>query len=108
MIFFRYVIIRAFRNMKGSLFSNLTTVGIIGFSMLIFSAFSLIAFNLTAFLKVLEEQIAVIAYLKKGTPLNDVGNLLKNARQIGGVETVKYLSPFDAMAFMETKLGEQK
>ena len=108
MIFFRYVILRAFRNMKGSLFPNLTTIGIIGICMLIFSAFSLIAFNLTAFLKVWEDQIAVIAYLKKGTSLNDVERLLKNARQIGGVETVKYLSPFDAMAFMETKLGGQR
>jgi cell division transport system permease protein len=108
MTFLRYVIIRAFRNMKGSLFPNLTTIGIIGISMLIFSAFSLIAFNLGAFLKVWEDKIAVIAYLKKGTPLIDVGKILKNTRQIEGVETVKYLSPFDAMTFMETKLGGQK
>ena len=108
MTFLRYVMIRAFRNMKGSLFPNLTSIGIIGISTLIFSAFSLIAFNLSAFLKVWEDKIAVIAYLKKGTPLNEVGKLLKNTRQVEGVETVKYLSPFDAMAFMEGKLGGQK
>jgi cell division transport system permease protein len=99
---------RALRNMKGNLFPNLTTIAIIGISMLIFSSFSLIAFNLTSFLKIWEDKIEVIAYLKKGIPLNDVEKLLKNTRQLEGIETVKYVSPFDAMAFMESKLGGQK
>jgi cell division transport system permease protein len=94
--------------MKGNLFPNLTTIAIIGISMLIFSSFSLIAFNLTSFLKIWEDKIEVIAYLKKGIPLSDVEKLLKNTRQLEGIETVKYVSPFDAMAFMESKLGGQK
>jgi len=109
MIFFlRYVIRRAFQNMKGNLFPNLTTIAIIGISMLIFSSFSLIAFNLTSFLKMWEDKIEVIAYLRKGTPLSEVEELLRNTRQLEGVETVKYVSPYDAMAFMESKLGSQK
>lgn len=99
---------RALRNMKGNLFPNLTTIAIIGITMLIFSSFSLIAFNLTAFLKIWEDKIEVIAYLKKGIPLSEVEELLKNTRQLEGIETVKYVSPFDAMAFMESKLGGQK
>lgn len=106
--FFRYVMRRAFRNMKGNLFPNLTTIGIIGISMLIFSAFSLIAFNLTSFLKIWEDKIVIITYLKKGISLNVVEGLLKNARQLEGVETVNYVSPFDAMGFMEGRLGHQK
>jgi cell division transport system permease protein len=94
--------------MKGNLFPNLTTITIIGISMLIFSSFSLIAFNLTSFLKIWEDKIEVVAYLKKGIPLSEVEQLLKNTRQLEGVETVKYVSPFDAMAFMESKLGSQK
>jgi cell division transport system permease protein len=109
MIFFlRYVIRRAFQNMKGNLFPNLTTIAIIGISMLIFSSFSLIAFNLTSFLKMWEDKIEVIAYLRKGIPLSEVEELLRNTRQLEGVETVKYVSPYDAMAFMESKLGSQK
>ena len=108
MTFLRYVMIRAFQNMNGSLFPNLTTIGIIGISVLIFSAFSLFALNLSAFLKVWEDKIAVIAYLKKGVPLKEVEKLLKNTRRLEGVETVKYLSPFDAMAFMEGKLDHQR
>jgi cell division transport system permease protein len=109
MIFFlRYVIRRALQNIKGNLFPNLTTIAIIGISMLIFSSFSLIAYNLTSFLKVWEEQIEVIAYLKKGIPAREVEELLKKTRQVEGIETVKYVSPFDAMAFMESKLGGQK
>ncbi len=103
-----YMIRRALRNMKGNLFPNLTTIAIIGITMLIFSSFSLIAYNLTAFLKIWEDKIEVIAYLKKGIPLSEVEELLKNTRQLEGIETVKYVSPFDAMAFMESKLGGQK
>ena len=105
---FLYMIRRALGNMKGNLFPNLTTIAIIGITMLIFSSFSLIAFNLTSFLKVWEDKIEVIAYLKKGIPLSEVEELLKNTRQLEGIETVKYVSPFDAMAFMESKLGGQK
>jgi cell division transport system permease protein len=105
---FLYMIRRALGNMKGNLFPNLTTIAIIGITMLIFSSFSLIAFNLTSFLKIWEDKIEVIAYLKKGIPLSGVEELLKNTRQLEGIETVKYVSPFDAMAFMESKLGGQK
>ncbi len=106
--FFRYIMRRAFQNMRGNLFPNLTTIGIIGISMLIFSAFSLIAYNLSSFLKIWEDKIVVIAYLKKGTPLNTVEGVLKSARQLEGVEAVHYISPFDAMALMEGRLGGQK
>ena len=34
--------------------------------------------------------------------------LLKKTRLLEGVEVVRYVSPYDAMAFMETKLGRQK
>jgi cell division transport system permease protein len=109
MIFFlRYFIIRALHNMKGNLFPNLTTIGIIAVSMLIFSTFSLIAFNLTSFLKIWEDKIGVIAYLKKGTLSGEVEPLLQKTRQTEGVDAVKYVSPSDAMNFMEAKLGSQR
>ncbi|OGP69356.1 MAG: hypothetical protein A2169_11315 [Deltaproteobacteria bacterium RBG_13_47_9] len=109
MIFFlRYFILRAFRNMKGNLFANLTTIGMISVSFLIFLTFSLIAFNLASLLKIWEDKIGVIAYLKRGIPLTEVEGLLKDTRGLEGVETVKYVSPFDAMAFMEGKLGNQR
>jgi cell division transport system permease protein len=94
--------------MRGNLFPNLITVGIIAISMLIFSTFTLLAFNLTNFLKIWEDKIEVIAYLKRGTPSSEVEPLLKKTRLLEGVEVVRYISPYDAMAFMETKLGRQK
>ena len=106
--FLRYVMRRAFQNMKGNLLPNLTTIAIIGISMLIFSSFSLIALNLTSFLKAWEEKIEVIAYLKKGVVLSDVEELRRKIRQFEGVEAVKYVSSDDAMDFMEKKLGGQK
>jgi len=108
MNFLFQVIARTFRNIKGSLFANLTTIGIIAVCMLIFSTFTLIAFNLTSLLKIWGDKIEVVTYLKKGTPLKEVEILLKKARLIEGVEAVKYISPFDAMAFMASKLGSQK
>ncbi len=106
--FLRFVLRRAFSNIMGNLLPNLTTVTIIGISMLIFSSFSLIAFNLTSFLKAWEEKIEVIAYLKKGVAIGEVEGLLRKIRALEGVEAVKYVSPNEAMAFMEMKLGHQK
>jgi cell division transport system permease protein len=94
--------------MMRNLFPNLITIGIIAISMLIFSTFTLLAFNLTNFLKIWEDKIEVIAYLKRGTPTSEVEPLLKKTRLLEGVEVVRYVSPYDAMAFMETKLGRQK
>ena len=109
MTFFpRYVMRRAFQNMMGNLFPNLITIGIIAVSMLIFSTFTLLAFNLTNVLKIWEDKIEVIAYLKRGTPPSEVEPLLERTRVLEGVEIVRYISPDDAMAFMETKLGGQK
>jgi cell division transport system permease protein len=108
MFFLRYVMRRTFQSMRGNLFPNLITVGIIAVSMLIFSTFTLLAFNLTNFLKIWEDKIEVVAYLKRGTPSSEVEPLLKKTRLLEGVELVRYVSPYDAMAFMETKLGRQK
>jgi len=109
MIFFlKNVMRRTFQNMMGNLFPNLITISIIAISMLIFSTFTLLAFNLTNFLKIWEDKIEVIAYLKRGTPTSEVEPLLKKTRLLEGVEVVRYVSPYDAMAFMETKLGRQK
>jgi cell division transport system permease protein len=106
--FLQYVTRRTFRNMMGNLFPNLITIGIIVISMLVFSAFTLVAFNLTNLLKIWEDKIEVIAYLKRGTPSSEVEPLLNKTRLLEGVELVRYVSPYDAMAFMETKLGRQK
>ncbi len=106
--FLQYVMRRTFQNMMGNLFPNLITIGIIAISMLIFSTFTLLAFNLTNFLKIWEDKIEIIAYLKRGTPSGEVEPLLKKTRLLEGVNVVRYVSPYDAMTFMETKLGRQK
>jgi cell division transport system permease protein len=94
--------------MMENLFPNLITIGIIAISMLIFSTFTLLAYNLTNFLKNWEDKIEVIAYLKQETPSSEVEPLLNKTRLFEGVEAVRYVSPYDAMAFMEKKLGRQK
>ncbi|MEI9474952.1 MAG: permease-like cell division protein FtsX [Deltaproteobacteria bacterium] len=108
MFFLRYFLLRAFKNMRGNLFPNLTTIGIITLSMLIFSTFSLIAFNLSSFLKIWEDKIEIVAYLKKNMSSIDVDDLLRTTRLLQGVDSVKYVSSADAFAFMEAKLGNQK
>jgi cell division transport system permease protein len=108
MVFLRDAMMRALRNMKGNLFPNLTTIGIIAITILLFSTFSLIAFNLTSFLKNWEDKIEVIAYLRKEISSNEVAGLLEKVRLLRGVESVKYVSSSEAMAFMEAQLGPQK
>ncbi len=94
--------------MRGNLFPNLTTIGIITLSMLIFSTFSLIALNLSSFLKIWEDKIKIISYLRRNTSAGDVDALLTTTRKLQGVDSVKYVSSSDAFAFMESKLGDQK
>jgi len=106
--FLQYVMRRTFQSMGGNLFPNLITIGIISISLLIFSTFTLLALNLTNFLKIWEDKIEIIVYLKRGTPSSEVEPLLERTRLLEGVEVVRYASPYDAMAFMETKLGGQK
>jgi cell division transport system permease protein len=106
--FLRYVVRRAFQNMMGNLFPNLITISIIVISILIFSTFTLLAFNLTNLLRTWEDKIEVIAYLKRGIAPSEVEPLLKRTRLLEGVENVRYISPYDAMTFMETRLGRQK
>ncbi len=106
--FFQYAIRRTFQNIKGNLFPNFITISIIVVSMLIFSAFTLIAFNLTNVLKIWEDKIEIIAYLKQGISSHEVEPLLNRTRLLEGVEVVRYVSPYDAMDFMATKLGRQK
>jgi cell division transport system permease protein len=108
MFFFQYVMKRTFQSMVGNLFPNLITISIIAISMLIFSTFALLALNLTNFLKIWEDKIEVIAYLKRGASSSEVEPLLKKTRLLEGVEIVRYVSPYDAMTFMEAKLGGQK
>jgi cell division transport system permease protein len=103
-----YILTRTIQDMRRNLFPDVATIGVITISVLIFSAFSLIAFNLASFLKIWEDKIEVIAYLKRKTPAHEVETLLNNIRQMGGVESVKYISSSDAMAFMEARLGGQK
>jgi len=94
--------------MKGNLFPNLTSIGIIALSMLLFSVFSLVAFNLSSFLRSWEQKIEIIAYVRKQTSQKEVEDLLRSLRLIHGIDGVKYVSSADAMVFMETKLGSQK
>lgn len=108
MFLLRYLMVRALRDMKGDLFPHLATIGIIAVSMLIFSAFSLIAFNLGSLLQTWESKIEVIAYLDKRTPEAEIQILLRNALLLQGVEEARYISPSEAMAFMRAKIGSQK
>jgi len=108
MIFVRYVVRRTLRNIKGKFFLNLSTVGVIAISALIFSSFALIAYNFASFLEIWEEKIEVIAYLKKGISIKNTEDLLDHIRSLDGVESVRYFSPSDALAFLQAKLGAER
>jgi cell division transport system permease protein len=108
MFFLKYFFRRTLQNIRGNLLLNLGTISVIAISMLIFSAFSLIAFNLTSLLKAWEDKIEIIAYLKRRPASGDLEVLLKNVGLLHGVERVRYISSSEAMSFMETKLGSQR
>jgi cell division transport system permease protein len=106
--FLRSVFLQALRSMRRNLFAHIATIGVIAVSVLIFSTFSLIASNLSSFLRIWEDRIEVLAYLKKGTPMGDVEKILHGLLAMEQVELARYISPAEAMAFMGEKLGDQK
>jgi cell division transport system permease protein len=50
----------------------------------------------------------VIAYLKKGISIKNTEDLLDHIRSLDGVESVRYFSPSDALAFLQAKLGAER
>lgn len=108
MKFLHYVIRRTFRNMKGKVFLNLSTVGVIAISALIFSSFALVAYNFASFLRIWEEKIEVIAYIKKGISIKNIEDLLDHIRSLEGIESVRYSTPSDALSFLQAKLGAER
>lgn len=106
--FLNYIFKKTIKNMEENLIPNVTTISIIGISLFIFLTFSLVAFNLSSLMDLWKKKFEIVAYLKKETPLNEVEMILKKIRTLNGVETINYVSPFEAMEFMELKLGYQK
>lgn len=106
--FLNYIFKKTIKNMEENLLPNVTTISIIGISLFIFLTFSLVAFNLSSLMNLWEKKFEIVAYLKKETPLNEIEMILKKIRTLSGVETVNYVSPFEAMEFMESRLGHQK
>jgi len=105
---FSSIIISTIQDIRRNLFSSGATVGVIALGVLIFSAFSLIAYNLACLLTTWENKIEMVVYLKGETPAVEIKALLSKIEQIAGVESVRYVSPSDAMTFMKDRLGSQK
>ncbi len=103
-----YFLRKAYRDTRRNILVNGVSISIIVFSLLIFSIFLLVLFNLNKLIAHWEGEIQVITYVKDGLSPHDVKNLERHILGLRGVRSIKYVSKSDATVFLKRLLGNQK
>jgi len=99
---------KAYRDIRRNIWINGVSIGIIVFSLLIFSIFLVVLGNLNKLLVHWEGKIQVISYLKDGLSTHDVEHLERRILDLGGVRLIKYVSKADATLLFKRFFGNQK
>ena len=99
---------KAYRDIRRNIWINGVSIGIIVFSLLIFSIFLVVLVNLNKLLVHWEGKIQVISYLKDGLSTHDVEHLERRILDLGGVRLIKYVSKADATLLFKRFFGNQK
>ncbi len=102
-----YILSETFRSLWNNKMMTFVTIGIIFFSMLIFSAFLLITVNIFRGIAVLEDKVVMMAYLEDGLSKDFVKNLEKQIESIAGVESVEYVSKKKALEIFKKNMKGQ-
>ncbi len=102
-----YILSETLRSLWNNKMMTFVTIGIIFFSMLIFSAFLLITVNIFRGIAVLEDKVVMMAYLEDGLSKDFVKNLEKQIESIAGVESVEYVSKKKALEIFKKNMKGQ-
>jgi cell division transport system permease protein len=103
-----YFLRKAYRDIRRNLWVNGVSIGIIVFTLLIFSIFLLVLINLNKLLVHWEGKIQVISYLKDGISTNEVKHLEKHILDLREVRSIKYVSKSDSTILFKGFFGNQK
>lgn len=102
----RYFIMRALRNMRQWPLLCTASVLTMAVALATVATFFLVVVNTEQLALRWTKEIQVIAYLKKAPNQQSIAGLTKKLKNIPEVESVKYVSPADAMQRFKKHLGE--
>ncbi len=103
-----YILTETFRSMFRNKMMTFVTIGIIFFSMLIFSAFLLVTVNIFRGIALMEDKVVMMAYLEDGLTSSSVKEMQKRIEGIAGVESVEYVSKERALEIFKEKMKDRK
>lgn len=87
--------------------SNVTSLVLVSLSFLLPGSLLLAAFNVRNLIQEMDKRFEVIAYLKDGLAEGERDDLSRRIAAIPGVESVRYISPQDALAALKQEMGEE-
>ena len=82
------------------------SVSTIAFSLFVFGLFGLVAVNIHAAIGVVAERVEVVAYLRRGTPLEAITLATSDIQAFPEVQSARYVSESDALARARRELPE--
>ena len=85
---------------------SILSITTIAFALFVLGLFGLIALNLRSALATLEERVEIVAYLKRGTPVEVVTVAISDIEALPGVQAVTYVSEDEALAQARRGLTE--
>ena len=101
----RYFIMRALRNMRQWPFLCVASILTMAVALATIATFFLVVVNIEQLASRWTQEIQVVAYLEKAPSQSNIASLTKKLKEISEVETVKYVSPADAMERFRDHLG---
>jgi cell division transport system permease protein len=97
----------ALLSIKRNVLVSIASIMSITTILIIIGIFLLISINANLFLKNIESQLEIIAYLKDDISKIELDNLKKNIKAIEGITEVKFISKEDAYQSLLKDLGDQ-
>ena len=104
----RFYFREALLSFRRSALMSMATILSITTILIIIGMFLLISINSSLFLKNIESQLEIVAYLEDKTSEVELNNLKGNIASIDGIKEVKYVSKEEAYQRLLKDLGEQK
>lgn len=102
----RYFIMRALRNMRQWPFLCSASILTMAVALATVATFFLVVVNIEQLAQRWTKEIQIIAYLQKPPAQKNIAILMQSLKRIPEVESIKYVSPLDAMRRFKNHLGE--
>ncbi len=99
---------RTLSDLKQHLYTQLVTTVVVSLSILIFSFFTLIYFNLHQFVERFGTELGLVVFLTEKTPQEKIPVLYQRLTGLPGVERVTYISPEQAFKRLKDYLKDEK